>query len=190
MQNLSDVKLGYQAASGNPGAGRLRHGQNAATLEILVPVGTSISEWDSENKKPGKLIADLDEVGQKVIVAKGGKGGRGNRSFATGGQRSPKTFELGQMGETKKIIMELKTIADVGLVVRKSGSGKFKFFNFGMFEFCSLQGFPNAGKSTILSVISNAIPKIAPYAFTTLNPYVGVIENSDKSQITVADLPG
>jgi GTP-binding protein len=138
------------------------HGRNAAALRIRVPLGTVVKDMAT-----GEVIADIDKPGAEALVAKGGKGGRGNTHFATSVNRAPRQFELGTKGEERDLFLELKTLADVGLV-----------------------GFPNAGKSTLISCISNAKPKVAPYPFTTLHPVVGVVVFDDYKKMTVADIPG
>lgn len=149
----------YKAQDGEHGKGKGANGKNGQDLVLKVPVGTLIYYQ-------GNLIADLDYDGKEVIVAKGGKGGRGNSHFVTPIYQAPKFAEKGQKGEEKKLKLELKLIADVGII-----------------------GLPNAGKSTLLSVISNAKPKIADYPFTTIVPNLGVAKVDYKS-IVFIDLPG
>ncbi len=149
----------FFADNGNKGEGSNKYGKYGKDLIIEVPVGTLIY-------KNGDLFADLKEHGQKVLVAKGGRGGRGNSAFKTQRHTVPRIAEKGEPGETAEIDLELRLIADVGLV-----------------------GFPNAGKSTFLSVVSSARPKIADYPFTTLEPNLGVVSLNDK-QIVIADIPG
>ena len=129
---------------------------------MKVPLGTIVT--DLEN---GEMIADLAASGQRVMVAAGGRGGRGNARFLSNFNRAPRQCEHGKPGEEKRLKLELKTISDVGLV-----------------------GFPNAGKSTLLGAVSAAKPKVASYPFTTLNPVVGVVEYPDYSRIMIADIPG
>lgn len=155
-------KRKYHAGKGQPGGSALKDGKNGDDVIIKVPVGTVIK--DAETKK---ILFDLTENGQKVLVAKGGKGGKGNSNFATPTRRTPRFAEPGKPGEERKIILELKLIADVGLV-----------------------GFPNAGKSTLISKISAARPKIADYPFTTLEPVLGIVQYKDFRSFTVADIPG
>lgn len=161
------VDLKYQqhvtAKSGEPGQGSDKHGATAEDLVVLVPPGTLVMDLENDCYE----VADLDEPGAEVLVAQGGLGGRGNKSFATSTNRAPRKATPGGPGEERTLLLELKTIADAGLV-----------------------GYPNAGKSTLLNVISDARPKTAPYPFTTLHPMVGVIEFEDFSRITVADIPG
>ena len=119
------------------------------------------------DSRTGEAVADMDVSGKQVIVARGGRGGRGNPRFATSTNRAPREWEPGEPGEERELFLELKTIADVGLV-----------------------GYPNAGKSTLIRALSAARPKVAPYPFTTLHPVVGVIEYPDYGRLTVADIPG
>jgi len=155
-------KKAYKAGNGEPGASSRKDGKDGDDILIKVPVGAIIK--DAETKK---IIADLDEDGKEVIVAKGGKGGKGNSNFATPTNQAPRFAEDGKPGEERKLILELKLIADVGLV-----------------------GFPNAGKSTLISKISAAKPKIADYPFTTLEPNLGIVKYKDFISFTVADIPG
>jgi GTPase len=152
----------YKAGKGDPGANSLKDGKGGEDVYINVPVGTIIKDFTS-----GETLFDLDEDGKEVIIAKGGKGGKGNSNFATSTNQAPRYAEPGTEGEVKKIILELKLIADVGLV-----------------------GFPNAGKSTLISRISAARPKIADYPFTTLEPNLGIVRYKDYLSFTVADIPG
>ncbi len=152
----------YQAKNGPGGKGANMHGRKAPDITLRVPVGTIVT--DSET---GEVIADMDEAGKCIVLARGGRGGRGNPRFATQTNRAPREWEPGEPGEMREVVLELKTIADVGLV-----------------------GYPNAGKSTLLRTLSAARPRVAPYPFTTLHPMVGVIEYPDYERITVADIPG
>ncbi len=152
----------YKAQNGDPGANSLKDGKSGKDIIIKVPVGTLI-----KNASTGKIIADLDEDEKRIIIAKGGKGGKGNSNFATSTNQAPRFAENGRTGEQNKIALELKLIADVGLV-----------------------GFPNAGKSTLISVISEAKPKIADYPFTTLEPVLGIVRYKDYQSFTIADIPG
>lgn len=152
----------YKADRGEHGQGKGMHGRGAEDTLIRVPVGTIIK--DSET---GELIADMVENGQQVIVAAGGRGGRGNPRFASATNKAPRVAEKGEPGAERWVNLELKLLADVGLV-----------------------GFPNAGKSTIISRISAAKPKIADYPFTTLVPNLGVVRMPDGDSFVVADIPG
>ncbi len=163
LRTLIDLKMQkiIKGSKGNNGKGSDRNGANAENVYIKVPEGTVVS-----NKETGEIICDLVKNGQECIVAHGGRGGRGNKSFATHDNPAPKMSELGAPGEEVEIKCELKMLADVGLV-----------------------GFPSVGKSTILSIISNATPKIAAYHFTTLSPNLGVVRVYDDTFV-MADLPG
>ena len=163
-QNLTPFayQTRYQAKNGPNGQGADCHGRNAAPVTIKVPVGTIITDEET-----GELVADLDEEGKSVIAAKGGRGGRGNARFASSVNRAPRRCDPGEEGEERRLHLELKTIADAGLV-----------------------GFPNAGKSTLIGTVSAARPKVAPYPFTTLHPVVGIVEYPDYHRISMADIPG
>lgn len=152
----------YKAGKGEMGGSSLKDGKNGEDVIIKVPVGTVIK--DSESKK---VLSDLDKDGKRYIAAMGGKGGKGNSNFATSTNQAPRYAEEGKPGGEKKVILELKLIADIGLV-----------------------GFPNAGKSTLISTISAARPKIADYPFTTLEPNLGIVQYKDYQSFTVADIPG
>lgn len=151
----------FQAGHAGHGEGAHRSGLKGEDLKIFVPCGTLIRDADDDS-----LLADLVVPGQKFIAAHGGKGGRGNSHFASSSRRAPRFAEKGDEGEERRLNLELKLIADVGLA-----------------------GFPNAGKSSILSAISGAKPKIAGYPFTTLSPNLGVLAVDD-AQVVIADLPG
>jgi GTP-binding protein len=152
----------FSAERGEHGQGSNRTGHTGSDLELAVPIGTLVYEKD-----PPRLLADLAEEGQRVLVARGGRGGLGNARFATSTNRAPRKVQPGEAGEIKDLRLELKLLADVGLV-----------------------GFPNAGKSTLISRISAARPKIAEYPFTTLTPNLGVVGLSDDRSFVVADIPG
>ncbi len=152
----------YKAERGKHGKGKNMHGRNGEDMIIYVPVGTIIKDAQT-----GDIIEDLDKNGKQAYVAKGGRGGLGNAHFATPKRQSPRFAQPGEKGEEKWLILELKLLADVGLI-----------------------GLPNAGKSTLLSVISSARPKIADYPFTTLNPVLGVVKLEDYRSFVVADIPG
>jgi len=164
LQTLLDYryKQHFKAERGAHGQGSNKTGKSGKTLIIRVPPGTVIKDFDT-----GEIVADLVRPGESVIVAKGGKGGRGNARFATSTNQAPRTSEPGMPGEERTILLELKLIADVGLV-----------------------GFPNAGKSTFLSRVSRATPKIADYPFTTLKPNLGYVQVGDDFSFVMADIPG
>lgn len=151
----------FVAPDGAKGMNRKMYGRGGEDLEIAVPVGTVIRDIDTD-----KIIADLTEDGQRVVIAKGGEGGKGNMHYANAVRQAPRFARAGMPGEEKNLYIELKLIADVGLV-----------------------GFPNAGKSTLLSVMTAAKPKIADYPFTTLEPVLGVVQDFDTSFV-IADIPG
>jgi GTPase len=150
-----------QAKNGAAGGKRRRRGKKGDDLEAQVPVGTVVNDND------GQVIADLTADGQTVVIAKGGKGGFGNAHFTSSTRQAPRIAEKGEPGEPLEVILELKMIADVGIV-----------------------GLPNAGKSTFLSVVSNAKPEIADYPFTTLVPNLGVVDIDKKHSLLLADIPG
>jgi GTPase len=156
----------FKAERGQHGQGSNKTGQTADDLEIPVPLGTLVFEQQPDSGEP-TLLADLATEGQRVLVAKGGRGGRGNARFVSSTNRAPRRVEPGEPGEEKRLRLQLKLIADVGLI-----------------------GFPNAGKSTLISRISAARPKIADYPFTTLTPNLGVVTLSDDRSLVVADVPG
>lgn len=155
-------KVHYRAEHGKHGNTKNRHGRQGETLKIQVPVGTLIRDAETD-----VLFADIIEDGQEVVVLSGGRGGRGNARFANSVNQAPRLAERGEPGEEKWLNLELKLIADVGIV-----------------------GKPNAGKSTLLSVVSEAKPKIAAYPFTTLQPQLGVVSLDDYDSMVLADIPG
>jgi GTP-binding protein len=158
----------FDAERGEHGQGSNRTGYTGADLELPVPIGTLVyQKLDEGATPPFTLIADLAAEGDRVLVAKGGRGGMGNARFATSTNRAPRKVQPGEPGEEKFLRLELKLLADVGLV-----------------------GFPNAGKSTLISRISAARPKIADYPFTTLTPNLGVVGLSGDRSFVVADVPG
>ncbi|HEY2541537.1 MAG TPA: GTPase ObgE [Gaiellaceae bacterium] len=150
-----------RAGRGGGGGGRLSHGADGEDAELHVPVGTQVLDVE------GRLVADLAHPGARVVVAKGGSGGRGNKHFAHATRQTPRFAEVGMPGAESEIELRLKLLADAALV-----------------------GLPNAGKSSLLARISNARPKVADYPFTTLAPVLGTVEYSDGAQLTVADVPG
>jgi len=154
-------KVHFIAQNGKRGRGKSQHGKSGEDLLIPVPLGTVIRD------ESGNIIGELLRNGERILVARGGRGGRGNKAFATPTNRTPRYAEDGQAGEERWLHLELKLIADVGLI-----------------------GLPNAGKSTLLSVASKAHPKIADYPFTTKSPVLGIVEIGNHQRIVVADLPG
>ncbi len=164
MTTLLDFryKKKFAAESGENGSKQKCKGKQGQDLLIKVPVGTVIREANS-----GKIMADLTKAGEQKVLIKGGRGGRGNQHFATSVMQAPEYAERGKEAKQYDVILELKTIADVGLI-----------------------GFPNVGKSTLLSMVTNANPKIANYHFTTLSPNLGVVRNSYNEDFILADIPG
>ncbi|MED4203199.1 GTPase ObgE [Neobacillus mesonae] len=152
----------FKASRGEHGMSKNQHGRNAKDMVVKVPPGTVV--MDAETKV---VIADLVEHGQQAVIAKGGRGGRGNSRFATPANPAPEIAENGEPGQERDVILELKLLADVGLV-----------------------GLPSVGKSTLLSVVSSAKPKIAEYHFTTIVPNLGMVETEDNRSFVMADLPG
>lgn len=155
-------KKEYEAERGQHGMGKNMHGRDGQDLVIKVPVGTIIRDEDT-----GELLADLDTEGVDAVLAKAGRGGLGNSNFATATRQTPRFAQPGEPGAERSLILELKLLADVGLI-----------------------GLPNAGKSTLISVISSARPKIADYPFTTLVPNLGVVKHGQYKSFVVADIPG
>ncbi len=165
--DATDTSLGafrerkrFAAQNGQPGSAAKRSGRDGETLVLHVPPGTVVRDG-------GELLADLDRFGARVIATRGGRGGRGNARFTTSTRQAPRIGEVGAPGERRRLILELKLIADIGLV-----------------------GLPNAGKSTLLAALTGAHPKIADYAFTTLHPNLGVAELHSGSTLVLADVPG
>ncbi|RNF40953.1 GTPase ObgE [Planococcus salinus] len=152
----------FKAERGTHGMSSNKHGSKAQDLVIKVPPGTVVKDADT-----GETIADLVEHGQTAVIARGGRGGRGNSRFATPANPAPELSEKGEPGKERNVVLELKVLADAGLV-----------------------GFPSVGKSTLLSVISSAKPKIAEYHFTTIVPNLGMVQTEDNRSFVVADLPG
>lgn len=152
----------YRAENGQPGKGKQMYGRKGRTLRVRVPVGTLVTDADT-----GELLEDLDGHHKEVVAVYGGKGGRGNMHFATSTNQAPRRAEKGEPAEERTLRLTLKLMADVGLV-----------------------GFPNAGKSTLISRISAARPKIAAYPFTTLTPNLGMVRRGDDDGFVVADIPG
>ncbi|AIF43312.1 GTPase ObgE [Virgibacillus sp. SK37] len=164
LNTLMDFRYNrhFKGKRGENGMSKTQHGKNAAPLIVPVPPGTTVVDEETE-----EVIADLTTHGQQAVIVKGGRGGRGNTRFATPRNPAPDMAENGEPGQERNIKVELKLIADVGLV-----------------------GFPSVGKSTFLSVVSAAKPKIADYHFTTLAPNLGVVDTSDQRSFVMADLPG
>ena len=163
MTNLSEFryKKVFRADNGDAGSGNNRYGKSAKDLVVLVPIGTIVKEAVS-----GKVVADFIENDEEKVILKGGNGGRGNAKFVTATKQAPRFSELGVKTKEFEFVLELKTIADVGLL-----------------------GFPNVGKSSLLASVSNAKPKIANYDFTTLSPNIGVVKFYNSSFV-LADIPG
>lgn len=162
--SLMDIRYHglWKGLRGLHGKGKCLHGRGGEDIHIAVPLGTMIHDFET-----GELLADLTEEGQTFLAGHGGKGGRGNARFKTAGNKAPKFAERGEPGEEREFLLELKLIAEVGFV-----------------------GLPNAGKSTLLSAISAATPKIGDYPFTTISPNLGIVQLSDHRTLAVADIPG
>jgi len=152
----------YAAESGGHGRSKNQRGRNGRDLTIDLPLGTIIRDRDTD-----LVLSDLTHAGQTVVLAKGGRGGRGNKAFATPTHRAPREFEQGREGKERRLFLELRLIADVGII-----------------------GLPNAGKSTLLSRLSKAHPKIAAYPFTTRQPHLGIVQAAEYREFVMADLPG
>jgi GTP-binding protein len=152
----------YTAERGQHGKGAKKHGKSGSDTVLRVPLGTVVSDRDT-----GEPLGDLTHAGQRLVVARGARGGRGNARFATSTNRAPRRADLGRAGEGRWIHLELKLLADVGVV-----------------------GFPNAGKSTLVARVSAATPRIADYPFTTLQPTLGIVGVDDARSFVIADLPG
>jgi GTPase len=155
------AKTTFKAGRGDPGRGARKHGADGADVELRVPIGTQA--FGAE----GELIADLARPEARIVLARGGAGGRGNQHFATAVRQTPRFAEIGEAGEEAEIELRLKLLADAAMA-----------------------GLPNAGKSSLLRRLSNAKPKVADYPFTTLAPVLGTVESPDGAQLTVADVPG
>jgi GTP-binding protein len=165
VADLTDYhyKPGWKAKNGEPGRGSDQHGANGAAITLRLPIGTIVVDRDS-----GDPIAEVLEHGVKVLLLEGGEGGKGNAQFKSSTNQAPRQFTLGKPGESGDFRLIIKTIADVGLI-----------------------GFPNAGKSTLLNMVTNAHPKTGAYPFTTIFPTVGVLEYPEQfERITLADIPG
>ena len=164
LHTLQDVRYAkvYNAKNGAPGSSGLKSGKNGEDIQIRVPVGTIIKDVESN-----EIVADLVEPKQSTVICYGGKGGRGNVNFKSSTKQTPRYAQPGLPGEFGHFEFELKILADVGLV-----------------------GYPNAGKSTLLSVLSKAKPKIADYPFTTLEPHLGIVKSGEYKSFLMADIPG
>ncbi|EDW02791.1 mitochondrial ribosome-associated GTPase 2 [Drosophila grimshawi] len=161
VRNFNHVSSVLRASEGGIGGAKECHGKNAKHTVIKVPIGTVVRSGK------GLIVADLATADLMFVAARGGAGGKGNRFFTTDKETSPKVCEYGPPGEDSSYILELRSMAEVGMI-----------------------GFPNAGKSTLLNALTRAKPKVAPYAFTTLRPHLGTVQYEDHVQLTIADLPG
>ncbi|XP_037959826.1 mitochondrial ribosome-associated GTPase 2 [Teleopsis dalmanni] len=161
VRNLNHISSSIRASEGESGRSKDCHGKNAQHTIVKVPVGTIIRDVN------GHVVGDLDRADLMFVAARGGAGGKGNHFFTTEQEHAPKVCEYGPPGEDVSYILELRSMADVGFI-----------------------GFPNAGKSTLLNAITRAKPKVAPYAFTTLRPHLGMVQYQDHVQLAIADLPG
>ena len=155
---------GYRARSGDGGKGNGKHGRRGQDVRILVPAGTQV--WEGAEGEPREFVGDLVAVGQELVIAEGGRGGWGNARFRTSTYQAPRIAQRGQKGVDRQLLLELKLLADVGIV-----------------------GLPNAGKSSLLTHVSHARPRVADYPFTTLAPSLGVVDNGYRP-FTMADIPG
>ena len=155
-------KRRFKAENGQNGSGSHCYGKSGQDLYVKVPLGTLVKDAET-----GEVVADLSSPNQKELILPGGRGGKGNSHFATSTRQAPRFSQDGEKGIEKELILELKSLADVGLV-----------------------GFPNAGKSTFLSVVTSAKPKIANYQFTTINPNLGVVKTDYGDSFVIADIPG
>lgn len=169
VQTLLDFKFQpeWKANDGQPGSGARKDGRAGDDVIVKLPVGTQVLAFDPETSEVGDLVVDLDEPGKEFTLAQGGRGGKGNSFFKTSTNQAPEHAQPGEAGETGSYMLSLKLVAHVGLV-----------------------GFPNAGKSTLISRISAARPKIADYPFTTLVPNLGVVQAKGNRSFVVADIPG
>jgi GTP-binding protein len=169
VHTLLDFKFRavWEAGNGEAGSGSRKDGKAGDDVVVKLPVGTQVFAYDPESRKAGELVVDLDTTDREFVLAKGGRGGKGNAFFKTSTNQAPEHAQPGEEGEAGSYLLSLKLVADVGLV-----------------------GFPNAGKSTLISRISAARPKIADYPFTTLVPNLGVVQAKGGKSFVVADIPG